>query len=103
MNKLDRDDVKRWGNLVHEASQVRDYSWPTDADQFNAAWYLLSKICEDFPEDDDSDIRGSAVHCLADAILAAMRLVPPEALDGAVIRPHRADQAAGDERRPLGG
>ena len=98
MKTENREDLDRWTGVVCDAYQVSDYPWPTDADQFNAAISMLRNVCANFPEEDfERDLPGSAVQCFAAAVLAAMRLVPPEALDGAVIRPHRADQAAGDE------
>ncbi len=80
----------RWASLINGAYHVRDYPWPTDYEQFKAAMALLRQVCQDFPEDDDGDIPGSAVRCLADALHAAMRLVPPQALSGAVIRPEES-------------
>ncbi len=80
----------RWASLVNESYQVMEYRWPTDSDQFNAAMALLHQVRQDFPDDDDGDIPGSAVRCFADALHAAMRLVPPDALSGAVIRPEKS-------------
>ena len=77
----------RWASLINGAYQVMEAPRQTDSDQFKAAMALLHQVRQDFPEDDDGDIPGSAVRCLADALLAAMRLVPPHALSGAVIRP----------------
>ncbi len=80
----------RWASLINGAYHVRDYPWPTDYEQFKAAMALLRQIRQDFPEDDDGDIPGSAVRCLADALHAAMILVPPHAHSGAVIRPEES-------------
>ncbi len=80
----------RWASLVNESYQVMEAPWQTDSDQFKAAMALLHQVRQDFPEDDDGDIPSSAVRCLADAFLAAMRLVPPQALSGAVIRPEES-------------
>ncbi len=80
----------RWASLVNESYQVMEYPWPTDYEQFKAAMALFHQVRQDFPEDEDGDIPGSAVRCLADALHAAMRLVPPDALSGAVIRPEES-------------
>ena len=80
----------RWASLINGAYQVMEAPWPTDYEQFNAAMALLHQVRQDFPEDDDGDIPGSAVRCFADALHAALAHVPPDALSGAVIRPEKS-------------
>ena len=76
------NDIDRWGSLINGAYQVMECPWRTDCEQFNAAMALLDQVRQDFPEDHDGDIPGSAVRSLADALRAAMILVPPETLSG---------------------
>ncbi len=80
----------RWANLINGAYQVMEHPWPTNYEQFKAAMALLHQVRQDFSEDYDRDISGSAVRCLADALHAALVRVPPDALSGAVIRPEKS-------------
>ena len=84
------NDDSRWASLINGSYQVMEAPWQTDSGQFKAAMALLHQVRQDFSEDYDRDIPGSAVRCLADALHAAMILVPPHALCGAVIRPEES-------------
>ena len=82
-----RHDDECWSRLIRGANHLMEHPWPTDAACFNAAVALLQQVREDFPEDAQSKSPALAVRCLADALHAAMVLVPPEALSSAVNRP----------------
>ena len=77
------NDSDRWARLINGAYQVMECPWRTDCEQYEAAMALLDQVRQDFPEDHDGDIPGSAVRSLADTLHAAMILVPPETLSGA--------------------